>query len=419
MYWGLLGPEFLASQRRTRTLGLGAAVRHLNDLAVPGMGNAWFAKQLFLALLGIHLAEKAKNNGQKVSNIETANALEALACCAAFKQNGWNADRRLRGRQKLRGKDDLSFARVRKRGFYVVQPMRIATIQPLISLGLVEGSSERFNAVRCSDLGLQFLNAACQEYRPQNRSVPNHLLLWIERKEFKSDNGTLNRALSPLEPLSKEALDILRECLVSQGACADRRKSALAWASVTKRGSDWTTKPDVIAEDHWQDMRSGARFFVAREAAVAALESVENYVGSLTDRAFALETEVPDGIQKKLDDLQVSAKIFLDEHHDPSPSGIAGTFCSECTQSSVNALTFLIQRDEQVLRLRDGKIVPGPAFRGGGGKISVDEDDDEELAIRAITHWPEGISPRIQNLYLMGLDLDGKLNEELASGSNE
>jgi hypothetical protein len=37
--WGLLGPEALASQRRTRTLGLGAAVRAFNDLAVPGLGN--------------------------------------------------------------------------------------------------------------------------------------------------------------------------------------------------------------------------------------------------------------------------------------------------------------------------------------------------------------------------------------------
>ncbi len=33
--WGLLGPEMLNSERRTRTLGLGTAVRKFNDLAVP------------------------------------------------------------------------------------------------------------------------------------------------------------------------------------------------------------------------------------------------------------------------------------------------------------------------------------------------------------------------------------------------
>ncbi len=35
--WGLLGPEMLASERRTRTLDLGATVRSFNDLAVPGI----------------------------------------------------------------------------------------------------------------------------------------------------------------------------------------------------------------------------------------------------------------------------------------------------------------------------------------------------------------------------------------------
>ena len=38
--WGLLGPEMLQSERRTRTLGLRAAVRGFNDFAVPGLGGA-------------------------------------------------------------------------------------------------------------------------------------------------------------------------------------------------------------------------------------------------------------------------------------------------------------------------------------------------------------------------------------------
>jgi hypothetical protein len=38
--WGLLGPEMLASERRTRALGLGATVRSFNDLADPGLPGA-------------------------------------------------------------------------------------------------------------------------------------------------------------------------------------------------------------------------------------------------------------------------------------------------------------------------------------------------------------------------------------------
>jgi hypothetical protein len=72
--WGLLGPETATSQRRTRTLGLGAAVRSFNDLAVPGLGGAWFGKQLLLAVLGVAVAEKARGHGLRVQNIEVANA---------------------------------------------------------------------------------------------------------------------------------------------------------------------------------------------------------------------------------------------------------------------------------------------------------------------------------------------------------
>ena len=58
MFWGLLGPETLNGERRTRTLGVGAAVRCFNDLAVPGTGGVWFGKQVLLATLGFGAHEK-------------------------------------------------------------------------------------------------------------------------------------------------------------------------------------------------------------------------------------------------------------------------------------------------------------------------------------------------------------------------
>jgi len=146
--WGLLGPEFLPSMRRTRTLGLGASVRHFNDLAVPGIGGVWYGKQLFLSTLGVIVAEQARAQGANIQNIEVANAIEALACWIAFKNNDWTRDSRLRGSTKLRGRDqdDFKFARAKQRNFYVTQPMRMATVQALYALGLVESKSLRFNA---------------------------------------------------------------------------------------------------------------------------------------------------------------------------------------------------------------------------------------------------------------------------------
>ncbi|WP_148300880.1 hypothetical protein [Asaia platycodi] len=125
MRWGLLGPEQLAGSRRTRTLGLGAAVRKFNQLAVPGLGGVWFAKQLFLATLGVRIADRLRLSSTNVKAIEIANAVEALACWCAFRNNGWTSDSRLRGRQKLTGTDDLTFSRLRQPRFYVTQPMRM------------------------------------------------------------------------------------------------------------------------------------------------------------------------------------------------------------------------------------------------------------------------------------------------------
>ena len=126
--WGLLGPEQLAGSRRTRTLGLGAAVRKFNQLAVPGLGVVWFTKQIFLATLGVRVADRLRPISANVKAIGIANAVEALACWCAFNSNGWASDSRLRGSQKLAGKDNLTFARLRQPRFYVTQPMRIAAV---------------------------------------------------------------------------------------------------------------------------------------------------------------------------------------------------------------------------------------------------------------------------------------------------
>ncbi|WP_130910762.1 hypothetical protein [Pseudomonas sp. Sample_9] len=65
-------------------LDIGAAVREYNERAVPGMGGVWYAKQLFLAMLGIALAQKLRVRKSNVSKINAANAIEALGCYYAL-----------------------------------------------------------------------------------------------------------------------------------------------------------------------------------------------------------------------------------------------------------------------------------------------------------------------------------------------
>ncbi|MBX9601450.1 MAG: S49 family peptidase [Bryobacteraceae bacterium] len=421
--WGLLGPETLASERRTRTLRLGATVRTFNDLAVPGLGGVWFGKQLLLALLGVAIAERIRQSGKRAQNIEVANAVEALACWLALDSSGWESDPRLRGARKLFGRQDLSFATVSKRRFYVTQPMRQATVQPLRALGLVEANSERFSAFRLTDHGAAFIDAAWASFKPHKRSVLEHLVLWATGvHDDVKNSGELKRALSPLAPMSDNAREFLRERIVQgDNTGASRRRRALDWVESLRqrrRPIAWTEKPPMVDELHWRDLRAGALFFTARDAAIALLDEIESYVGNSADRRMCLDAALPATVVEKLRSLRGHAQTFLDDGYDPSPAKDATAFCGECAEEvDVRVLEKLLLREGLVLRQRGREIVPGLAFRGdpakGADSTRSPEEEGTEVEIGEVVPLPEGISRRVHNLFYMNLDMQCQLGEWL------
>ena len=421
--WGLLGPEFLPNARRTRALGLGASVRHFNDLAVPGLGRVWFGKQVLLATLGVLVAGHARNHGAKIQNIEVANAIEALACWLAFTENKWSSDPRLRGSTKLQDKgNDFRFARVRRGSFYVSQPMRMATVQALPALGLVEASGSRFNAFRISEMGKEFVDEACGAFRPHNRFVVDHLSLWVRGQDERVNTDALRQALSPLEPLDSKARLLLRERLIQGGQekpeDKQRRRNALAWVDVLWRKPPaqlhWATRPQEIPEPHWQDLLIGAKFFHARDAAIKVLDVVEAHIGNqASGMSFSLGAKIPDKLQQVLAELSKAAEAFLDMGH--SDEG-GNAFCRECASKEASQiLKSLVARDGHVLRLQGQDIKPGPAFRGSESVSSEPDAEPADSPLVAGIPLPEGISYRMRNLYLLNLDLHGKLSERLSA----
>ncbi|CAJ0681551.1 hypothetical protein R82526_01286 [Ralstonia mannitolilytica] len=418
--WGLLGSEFLSNSRRTRTLGLGAAVRLFNDLAVPGLGGVWYGKQLLLATLGVAVAERARNKGAKVQNIEVANAIEALACWLAFRENNWKSDPRLRGNTKLQGKDDdFSFARVRQRNFYVTQPMRMATVQALPALGLADADGARFNAFRCTDAGTVFIEEACRAYRPYNRSVIDHLVQWVLGQDRRADTDALRNALSPLTSLSTDTLPLLSERLFQGGIEESedklRRRNALAWVEGVRQKPDkngWDAKPQCIDERHWHDLVAGAKLFSTRDAAIAVLDALEAHIGNKTQgMSHSLHTAVPDTLLPLFTSLQTAAQAFLDTKHADEN---ATAFCRECAKDDASAvLRSLVVRDGHVLRLVGELVKPGPAFRGSALTNIEAGGNGEDLPVTKGIPLPEGISYRMRNLYLLNLDLHGDLNQWL------
>lgn len=427
--WGLLGPEFLSSTRRTRTLGLGAAVRQFNDLAVPGMGGVWFCKQLFLATLGVVVAEEARKRcTRRLHNIEVANAIEALACILAFESNDWQRDFRLRGNSKLKSKyRNMSFDRFGQRNFYVTQPMRMVTVQALPALGLVGSGSIRFNSFLTSDAGREFVETACKDVRPYNRSVVEQLVLWSCNKDDRVNTDALQKALSPLKPLSEDARKLVRERLIQGGQeSADdkqRRNAALKWVeslwTQKKQKSDWQSHPAEISEIHWHDMATGALFFKTRDASIQVLDALEMHIGDLSSR-FALQEKAPESVAQKIVLLRTAANNYLDKKH---TNNDATTFCCECIQKEDNdILRSLVIRDGQVLRMVGNKIMPGPAFRGAKIATMVKGSEEDEPSTDSVP-LPDNISYRMRNLYLLNLDLhcelDGWLKSQTAGETHE
>lgn len=409
--WGLLGPETIYSIRRTRTLGLASVVRYFNDRAVPGLGGIWYGKQLMLALLGIVVAEHAKQQDPKfnASNTQVANAIEALACWSALKSTDY--DPRLRGSETLLDKPakDFVFINTKKQDFYPTQPMRMQTVQPLPALGFVTALGRRFNSFTPTQEGRAFVKAACEVYRPYNRDVVSHLTQWVLGQDNRVNTDALSSALSPLVAMPDEARWLLRERL-KQGST--ELHNALAWIETLKDGqanivSFELQRPEKIEETHWRDIWAGSLFLPLHDLAIAVLNAVEAGMGpdcSLNNGAKKAKTQLQALKDASEDFLRFKYTTRLD----------AVDFCNQCVGEPVNALLALVQRDEKVLRWDGKKILRGPAFHGH----AVQESDYTQEPAGSIP-MPMGLFYRFYNLFLLHLDLNKELDDWMKRGTND
>jgi hypothetical protein len=463
MTWGLLGPDALGDERRTRTLGLGRAVRSFNELAVPGLGGVWLGKHLFLATLGVRVAQEARARRKQVTNIEVANAVEALACWYGLRSNRESRpDPRLRGFRKLAGKEDVAFAKVRAAGFYVSQPMRMSVGQALPSLGLVEAGSTRFNTFSCTAAGEALIAVQSTPYNPcyGKRNVLDYLVDRVKGEVKQPTAKKLIDVLSPLVALSSDARAVVFERLRLGGSHesaqeTQRRRAALVWVESLRKknslGFSWADLPDAIGDlAHWHDLQAGALFFQTRDAALAVLDALERHIGeSGNGLRHSLHGKAPAGVAPHLELLRRAAGAYrrLEQQTAASRDPLriqradamadAAKFCRECVEGNdSDVLRKLVERDERVLHLKGADIVPGPAFDGGRSvrarneaDVAADQDEDEgedaedtrSTSSRPVSTWPDGLSYRVRNLFLLNADLLGKLDEwrDVASVNGE
>ena len=410
--WGTLTREDTDSLRKTRGLGLGAAVRQFNDLAVPGLGGLWFAKPIMWSLLGIHIGNETGNRPALV-----ANAIETLACWHALQSEGEERSNRIGGRRKLGGigASFVSYKTASKREFYVTVPMRQGMVQPLRELGLVVDGVQRFNAYTLTEAGEALLAAACEGFSPGRRDVVRALTMWVRgAKEDPHIASSLMRdAISPTTPLRAGAASLLRERLLS-GRGQARRRAVRGWVrglkpSATPHG--WTERPAEIDEDHWADLREGARFFLMRDAAIHVLDGVEAAVGSSASVGLAA-ADAAKAVTSPIAALRSSAVLFASAERDPT--GLAAPFAKKCMHADdAEVVRSLVELDGRGLRLVGATVRPGSAFgtgpRGGAdvetGPTTIEEPEVATLPL------PPGISARVRNMRSLDADIDHAIGE--------
>jgi hypothetical protein len=124
-----------------------------------------------------------------------------------------------------------------------------------------------------------------------------------------------------------------------------------------------------------------------------------------------LDRDLVNSVATPLGSLRQAAQTFLDMQHSDTQ---ANTFCATCgIADPIRVLKNLVERDGQVLRLLGSQVCPGPAFRGSPVPEANEEADVDVETVSEGPGWPEGISQRVTNLFLLNLDLNGKLDEYL------
>lgn len=404
--WGLLGPAVIPSSRRTRTLGVSNVIRAYNELAVPGIGNIWFAKQLLLSLLGIQLAENLRAEGRRASNIAAANAVEALSCLLIFRQTGFAANAKMRGNTKLQH-GDMSFSKLSSTSGYVTQPMRMSSVQPLLALGLVESDgSQRFNSYRCSEMGTLLIEKS--HSNSPGRSPQTRLLQWAHGS---APHNILSTYLDPRQSINPMSAAMIRESL-AKSADKERRLALMSWLknaplTITERDIDHSSLSPV----HIEQIKDGARFTAMRDAAHLFLDKCEEYLRRTTDKNIEVhDKSLHDHLKDEHTHLNKAALDYSDGWSRLKDGVDSAKYFSELCKASnsVRALRELVRRDGTILRIENDTILPGSAFEYEltSAEEAIDPDDPDTVAEDHHISWPKNLSPRLENFHYLILDLE-------------
>lgn len=399
MSWGILAPDTLISLRRQQNLGLASAVRHFNDCSVPGLGGMWFPMPILWSVLAVSIAEELR-----VPALPVGNAIEALMMRQATKEG--LADRRVRGIRKMQGLEDWSFKNLKRRGTYVVQPIRMAMVQPLVALGFVRGS--RYGAFTIHTAGAQMLNL------PVMANYRRILGAWAHGG---SPHG-LNKVIEDLSPNAAVPPEvrklILARLIGSDDPSTSRRRALVALGTGPSASQLDAVEPlSGITPDHWTDLRAGAAFMDLRNAALAVLYRLEHRLLELRDANAAAVLSVDEASNVAGEPLAALRQYARQQGDriDARAEATSRKFLSEVRDLSIpQLLQKLAEREGTVIRWRDGRIGLGPAADEMSASGESEPVKDAEFAPQLF---------RLYNLHCVATELNGRVNPGCQDSADE
>ena len=398
MSWGILAPGTIISQRRQQNLGLASAVRHFNDRSVPGLGGMWFPMPILWSVLAVSIATKLR-----VSALPVGNAIEALMMKQA--KEGL-ADPRVRGVRKMQGLEDWSFKNLKRHGTYVVQPIRMAMVQPLVALSFVRGS--RYGSFAIDTAGEQMLNI------PVMANYHRVLSKWAHGEKSHG----LKKVITDLSPNATVPIKvrklILARLIGGDDPSASRRRTLVALRTGPSANQLNATEPlNGITPDHWTDLRAGTAFMDLRSAALAVLYHLECRLGQLRDANEPAVLSVEEARKVVCEPIE-ALRQCAHQQGDRIDAGAEATsrrFLLEVRDLPVpQLLQRLAEREGTVIRWRDGRIGLGPAAGEVSTSNEIEPFQSDEFAPQLF---------RLYNLHCLKTELNGDVNPGCRDATDE
>lgn len=360
--WGAVEPKDFAQMRLRLDFGLRRAIMGFNEWAVPGLGGAFFVRQLSWACMGLRLAPEVNT---QATPARIAEALEAFASWIVVRGDPRaRLEHRVQGKRKFAGRTSLSFSDVAKGGAYVTVPFRRSATRALPGLKFCVREEVRFSALELTPAGIELAELAFASGQGLGGNARRWLSEWIE-KDDKDTRKVQPAIKAALEPSSASAAE---RHLVLEHVRGDVRRADLERllrrytdaALVTRSGRD-RFLADVQHAEHAGRLATCFAFEDVRTSILQAAQAVSDAIRSSAQEVQALVerqdvAEAFAGLGRDCDTLRASAALG-------TPLDALG-FCAEQSGSRglEERVALLAGRAPMVFSVIDGRIDQGVAY---------------------------------------------------------